>query len=84
MGFILLLVSSNDDIVVVQTEACFYCTEAKITAKIYRAWPVSQKRALKYKKKKYFTKLHRIRCECEDYKPIKVDEIKKKKKPDKK
>ena len=75
MRFIMLLVSSNDDIVIVQVEACFYCTETKIAAEIYRAWPISTKRVLRYKKAGYFTKLYRIKCECENYKPIQVEKI---------
>lgn len=60
----LLLVSSNDDFVIVQRDACITCTENKLGYKILKSWDIEKETVINCKNKKYITNLYNIKCQC--------------------
>lgn len=73
---ILLLVSSNDDFIIVKKGSCLNCTQNKTNSEIFKAWDISTKSVMKGIKNHYFTKKYNIKCECDNYIKIKSESLK--------
>lgn len=64
VSYKLLLVSSNDDLVIVQHGACIECVENKLGCQVIKRWDIEKETVIKCKKQGYITSLYKIKCQC--------------------